>query len=262
VHRRCLLLAVVGNTDASSPSVSHILAGDYLSSVKKWLDEILEGAVGGVDLLLHLLTHIAKLPVTKSVVKSSGMGKIIGSLEKQPICKGSSNVVAINERIQLVKDNWNASVKARKSQDVPEIKPQAIEDSLNTDSKPLTKRPAEPESPSESSLAKRAKIADDSNKVATSFSSLLKKVASSNGKTPVDAAVPATDSGTTSAQPKKASKRVKWADHFGGALSVAQSLGGEETADGATAVAETSGSWSDRKKRDRLREKELLASAK
>ena len=40
---------------------------------------------GGVDLLLHLLTNITKLPVTKSVVKDSGMGKVIGSIEKHKI---------------------------------------------------------------------------------------------------------------------------------------------------------------------------------
>lgn len=72
---------------------------------------------------------------------------------------------------------------------------------------------------------------------------------------------------------KKTSRRVKWADHFGGKLSVAQDdIDGEETtannetsanAD-STAATSTAGSvsWSDRKKRDRLREKELLSKAK
>jgi hypothetical protein len=54
---------------------------------------------------------------------------------------------------------------------------------------------------------------------------------------------------------------VKWADHFGGALSIAQMVEGEETADGAQ-PGDPSVSWSDRKKRDRLREKDLLAKAK
>ena len=63
--------------------------------------------------------------------------------------------------------------------------------------------------------------------------------------------------------PKRSLKRVKWADHFGGNLSAAKIIDGEELtepAEGPTADANVS--WSDRKKRDRLREKELLAKAK
>jgi hypothetical protein len=64
----------------------------------------------------------------------------------------------------------------------------------------------------------------------------------------------------TVASPKKPSKRVKWADHFGGDLSVSKLVeGGDVEADQAV---DSSVSWSDRKKRDRLREKELLAKVK
>lgn len=56
---------------------------------------------------------------------------------------------------------------------------------------------------------------------------------------------------------------MKWADHFGGALSVSQdddtpepSAKTNDDTDDATL------SWSDRKKRDRIREKELLANVK
>ncbi len=58
---------------------------------------------------------------------------------------------------------------------------------------------------------------------------------------------------------KKTAKRVKWSDHFGGALTVSKLVEGEELAD---EVHDTSVTWSDRKKRDRMREKELLAKAK
>lgn len=54
--------------------------------------------------------------------------------------------------------------------------------------------------------------------------------------------------------------RVKWADHFGGALEDSRLIEGENivpTAQGA--VAE---SWSDRKKRDREKEKKLLLTMK
>lgn len=65
--------------------------------------------------------------------------------------------------------------------------------------------------------------------------------------------------------PKKSSKRVKWSDHFGGELTAAKIIDGEELsepAEASTAAADGNVSWNDRKKRDRLREKELLAKAK
>lgn len=67
---------------------------------------------------------------------------------------------------------------------------------------------------------------------------------------------------SSSTAPKKAAKRVKWADHFGGKLdNVHENQGGE--AESSTVNSDQANvSWSDRKKRDRLREKELLAKAK
>jgi hypothetical protein len=59
---------------------------------------------------------------------------------------------------------------------------------------------------------------------------------------------------------KKTALRVKWADHFGGKISVAQEVEGEEVEKLASTEAPVS--WTDRKKRDRMREKELLAKAK
>lgn len=64
---------------------------------------------------------------------------------------------------------------------------------------------------------------------------------------------------------KKSSKRVKWADHFGGDLTASRVLDTVETPAATTEAAtgeDASVSWTDRKKRDRLREKELLAKAK
>lgn len=63
---------------------------------------------------------------------------------------------------------------------------------------------------------------------------------------------------------KSQSKRVKWSDHFGGNLTASRILDGDElqpeTEEGG--ADESSVSWSDRKRRDRLKEKELLAKAK
>lgn len=59
---------------------------------------------------------------------------------------------------------------------------------------------------------------------------------------------------------KKSAMRVKWSDHFGGALTAAKIIDGDSTSE--EAHHENSVNWADRKKRDRLREKELLAKAK
>lgn len=112
-------------------------------------------------MLLHLLSSIVNLPVTRSVVKDSGMGNAIGAIGKHAICKGTPNEATIKERVQQVKDAWFASVKARKPLEAP---------------KEAAKREA-PEPPSPSP-AKRVK-ADVEQKKTTSFTSLLKKVSGS-----------------------------------------------------------------------------------
>jgi hypothetical protein len=123
--------------------------------------------IGGVDLLLHLLSSVTGLPVTKSVVKASGMGKAIGSIEKHALVVGTPNETAVKDRVQSIKDSWHASVKALKGKDTPAA--------TNT----ATKRQIE--SPVTSPVsAKRTKVVDDSKKVST-FSSLMKKVTSSAG---------------------------------------------------------------------------------
>jgi hypothetical protein len=61
---------------------------------------------------------------------------------------------------------------------------------------------------------------------------------------------------------KKQAPRVKWSDHFGGNLSASKIIDGESAEDAAVEGEDSTVSWSDRRKRDRLREKELLANAK
>ena len=60
---------------------------------------------------------------------------------------------------------------------------------------------------------------------------------------------------------KKSNNRVKWSDHFGGALESSRVIEGESVSASEPNVANAV-SWTDRKKRDRAREKELLASVK
>jgi hypothetical protein len=205
--------------------------------------------------LLHLLTNISQLPVTKSVVKESGMGKAIGSIDKHKICVDTPNEAPIKERVLEIKDAWNKSVKVRKE------KPQ---ENAASDGKPSLKRELESvQAPSPS--AKKSKL-DDSKR--SSFSSLLKKMAPSSTKSPDKSAADNSktaangDSSRKVASQKKQKKRVKWKDHFGGNLTAAKILEDGEPVDADNPADESSVSWSDRRKRDRLREKELLAKAK
>lgn len=55
--------------------------------------------------------------------------------------------------------------------------------------------------------------------------------------------------------------RVKWQDHFGGDLTASRIIEGNEVKPEEN-DSEESESWSDRRKRDRLREKELLSKVK
>lgn len=65
------------------------------------------------------------------------------------------------------------------------------------------------------------------------------------------------------AEKKKPKKRVKWQDHFGGDLTASTTIEGDDSkVDEPHAEGDASVSWSDRRRRDRLKEKELLAKVK
>ena len=114
-QRRCILLSCVNSTPRESSTVKDILNDGYLACVKSWLDEILNGSIGGVDLLLHLLNNVEKLPVTKQMVTSTKLGKLINAVAKHKICVGTLNENAIKERVEKVKQAWMASVKKMKA---------------------------------------------------------------------------------------------------------------------------------------------------
>lgn len=116
-QRRCLLLAAIGSTAEKMPSnttLKKLLNAGLLVTIKAWLDDILASKVGAMDLLLHLLSNIIPLPVTKEMVTTSRLGKTVSSVEKNAICAGP-NEAAIKSRIQQVKERWSASVKALKN---------------------------------------------------------------------------------------------------------------------------------------------------
>lgn len=123
-QRRCVLLAALGSTAESVPgnsTLKSLLNAGLLITVKAWLDDILDGKVGGVDLLLHLLTNIIPLPVTKELVTVSKLGKTVSSVEKHKVCIEGANQSAIKSRIQQVKEQWSASVKALKNVSIPSL---------------------------------------------------------------------------------------------------------------------------------------------
>eukprot|EP00537_Pseudo-nitzschia_pungens_P006995 CAMPEP_0172356736 /NCGR_PEP_ID=MMETSP1060-20121228/1115_1 /TAXON_ID=37318 /ORGANISM="Pseudo-nitzschia pungens, Strain cf. cingulata" /LENGTH=836 /DNA_ID=CAMNT_0013077035 /DNA_START=71 /DNA_END=2584 /DNA_ORIENTATION=+ len=247
VSRRSIILTIVGSTAIESSVLELILQNGYLVGVKRWMDDVMKGTIGGIDLLLHLLTNIAQLPVTKGIVKVSGMGKAVGSIEKHRICIDSPNKVAIVERVNAIKDAWKVSVKVRKD------KPQ---NSTPASVSSSSKRDLDTSSQLSSPSAKKPKM-DDSKK--SSLSSLLTKVA----PTPILSSGIANGDSSKKINPlKKTGKRLKWKDHFGGALESSKILYDDHTFKDENPEDDPSGSWSDRKKRDRLREKELLAKAK
>ena len=51
-QRRAIILAIVGATPDSSPSLERVLSNDYLSGVKVWLDQVLDGSVGKLQAAL------------------------------------------------------------------------------------------------------------------------------------------------------------------------------------------------------------------
>lgn len=227
-YRRCIILGIVGSTSTTSPALELILANGYLDHVKIWLDDILSGTAGefffkcsslfsvdfmfcgyffsltsdcgrlsfsldagGMDLLLQLLSTIVHLPVTKSIVRQSGMGKAIGTVEKHRICKDTPNEAVVKERVQSVKDAWYASVKARKIQDAAAAPATGTKASTSAGSK----RDASSQmssSPATSPVGtKRVKTEESTNKQqGSNLSSLLKRVSGAkNGFPSASAAV-------------------------------------------------------------------------
>lgn len=288
ISRRAAVLTLVASTPLENTMLDIVLQNGYLKKVKVWMDDILKGTLGrlnrygscllhacsgsltkfhshtthlrlfstgGIDLLLHLFTKIALLPVTKSVVKESGLGKAIGSIEKHRICVDSPNKPAIVERVSAIKSAWNKSVKLRK---------ETPQSSTATSDKPSSsKRELEVPSQSNSSATKKLKVDDTTKKSSSVFSSLMKKVDAGSGATTSLGRTSNTvgDASKKAAAKKPAGKRLKWKDHFGGKLEAAKVINNENMTL-SDETDEAAGSWADRKNRDRLRERELIAKAK
>ena len=320
-QRRAVLLSVIGSTPASNEAVSTVLNNGFIGTIKAWLDDVLNSVVGGVDLLLHLLDSVALLPVTKDMITKTGAGKAITAIKSHSICKGTPNESAIKERCAKVKEEWSASVRARKNQKPVGSPPKPV---TNTAKRPLQVATSSSMAP----LPKKAKVTSSTTsptavkkKTSLSLSSMLKKVGDKPATTtkksadtskqpqsasetaqqkvsgrdeeikkPVDsqsqqtapviieekkeaddkgvsekAAPPAaTTSAMSSDSKSKPAKSVSWADQSGQALEQSHEFSGEQNPSEKTEkkAEKTLASWSERRKRDRMREKELLAEHK
>uniref|UniRef100_A0A7S1BPG2 RRM domain-containing protein n=1 Tax=Corethron hystrix TaxID=216773 RepID=A0A7S1BPG2_9STRA len=114
VYRRCVLLTVLGSTPGSDAIVANLIVKGYLNSVKVWLEDILSGSVGGIDLLLHLLNNIVYLPVTSDSIASSKIGKAVVGIKKHSICTSSANESTIKDLVNDVRDEWKTLVESKK----------------------------------------------------------------------------------------------------------------------------------------------------
>jgi len=56
-HRRCILLALLACTSPSNPTLKKLLSDGLLVTVKSWLDDILNGAIGA-SLRFSALTYL------------------------------------------------------------------------------------------------------------------------------------------------------------------------------------------------------------
>lgn len=210
------------------------------------------------------------------------MGKAIGSLDKHKIYAGTLNEGPIKQRTKLLKDAWNKSVKERK-----EVKPASAgtkREVVAATSQPVKKK-AKTEMSSFSSLLKKVnpiappklaaalKKAEESSKsesqagqvteIANKSKLFFVRVDFSCHAPLADLlfrfAVPSAIAGPSNKTKKRGVRGVKWVDHFGGKglVEYSDGSGAETKAEGAEPS-----DLSDRRKRDRQREKELLAKAK
>jgi len=193
------------------------------------------------------------------------MGKAIGSIEKHQICFGTLNEAAVKERVDKIKSAWNKSVKALKEKEEIQVPvPKRQIDYSQADSSPIAKkaRTEEKKQSTFSSLLSKVKTE------ATVVKSLKLEPEKSNANSTKESPKPLSDGKLKTGDgvkvdKKKQKKRVKWQDHFGGDLTASTTIEGDELkTDEPSADGESSVSWSDRRRRDRLKEKELLAKVK
>jgi len=189
-RRRSIILAIVAKTPSSNMALRKILENGFLINVRIWLSEALAGSIGGIDFLLHLVSSVTFLPVTKDMVASSKMGKTVVQAEKSKRFADSPNLEILKQRVERLKDEWTKSVKFNKSLPVgsPTNKRKVSRDGMT--------------SPSISSVAKKAKTIE---KKGLSTSDLLRKTLA----TPNNTGSSSPDNGSGMSAADKARMRAK-----------------------------------------------------
>ncbi|KAL7548327.1 hypothetical protein ACHAWF_011613, partial [Thalassiosira exigua] len=288
-QRRCLVLAAIGASAEKmrgNPTLKKLLNAGLLVTIKAWLDDILAGKIGGMDLLLHLLSNIIPLPVTKEMVTSSRLGKLVSSVEKHKICVGSANEAAIMSRIKKVKEHWSASVKALKNGTNNMSSKRSIDDHASSSAKK-----AKHEGSSLSNLLKKVENTNSTIKKSTMSAAeaarqkaqerdaKLKERLATKVNKPEEPKVSVGKwhstrvsrvtldqssccyAGCPAARPKKDERRIHWADSSGQSLALSQ---GEQMEAVKKAEPEKTrqSRWSDHKKKDIQHEKEMLLQSR
>ncbi|KAL7513378.1 hypothetical protein ACHAXN_010429 [Cyclotella atomus] len=259
-QRRCLLLAATGSTAEvlpRSPTLKAILEAGFLVQVKTWLDDILSGSIGGMDLLLHLLTSIAPLPVTKEMVTTCRLGKAVVAVQKHSICVGTPNEKAITTRVQNVKTKWSEAVKALKNSTNAPAKRPSVEEVVPVAKK--VKREAPTAKPALSNLLKKVQHTND--KVAFSTDSRVKEPETAPKEEVKAVAVQDTSNESLALQKKQ--RKIRWADSTGDNLAVSQAKAEVKAAEPAAAKPREGrvNRWA-KKKDYNANDKELLMHAR
>jgi len=266
LHRRGIILTLVGATDPDSHVLKQILDYGFLNNVKSWLDDILQNKIGTVDLLLHLLSSICMLPVTKELVTSSRLGKLVSAVEKSKICVGTANEDTIKERVAKVKEQWSKVVKLlkhnKKGDEVETVDTPNSKRILVSEQNAQVVKKAKTDSQESFSLSNllNKKLLYESVKISNS-STTTTESKTDNATALVENKVlnnsVVSDINDISDETKKKDKHIKWAD-VGKTQDQLSSTSQENLEEPVCGDA----SWSDRNKRDRLREKELLQQAR
>ena len=123
-YRRCIILAIVGSTPADSQALGRIVSSGFLSTVKFWLDQILNGSVGE-------LSWISSFQLSPSVLhRHAGstyafsrnfVGSTRDSRRSRPVAPLTYKYSQITSNKTNCKGVWHgeSSWLNRKAQDLP-----------------------------------------------------------------------------------------------------------------------------------------------
>ena len=189
IRRRAVLLAVCAATATSGDSVplKKIVESGLLTNIKSWIDS-LEASTRLSEYLSHILRSLIYLPVTKSTITKSKVGRAVVALANEGGIVFSIPDAKIRKDLQnyigRVKTEWSATVKKENNSSgnisTVDKDSQAIPKRKDT----LPKRPRDVETTSTSVATNESSVQQKKKKVSTnvnSISNLIRKTASLSG---------------------------------------------------------------------------------